>query len=77
MRIKLSAKGSRMIEHREASKEAIVRRAHDLYVERGYENGREVEDWLKAEQELSGNPIGTQPRIDRGEASRHGQTEGS
>jgi Protein of unknown function (DUF2934) len=55
-----------MVEHREASKEAIARRAHELYVERGYENGREIEDWLKAEQELGGNPVGTQPRIDRG-----------
>jgi hypothetical protein len=31
---------------------AIARRAYDLYVARGCEDGHDVEDWLRAEQEL-------------------------
>jgi Protein of unknown function (DUF2934) len=63
-----------MVEHREASKEAIARRAHELYVERGYENGREVEDWLKAEQELSGNPVVTRRPLSSLSRSRKPRT---
>jgi hypothetical protein len=32
--------------------EAIARRAYELYLERGAEPGRDVEDWLRAETEL-------------------------
>ena len=32
--------------------ERIRRRAYELYVARGREPGREIEDWLRAEQEL-------------------------
>jgi hypothetical protein len=32
--------------------ERIRRRAYELYVARGREAGREIEDWLRAEQEL-------------------------
>lgn len=32
----------------------IARRAYDLYLARGCETGHDVEDWLKAEQELLG-----------------------
>jgi hypothetical protein len=46
-----------MVEDREVSKEAIARRAHELYVERGSENGSDKEDWLRAEEELSRNPV--------------------
>jgi Protein of unknown function (DUF2934) len=55
-----------MVEHTEVSREAIARRAHELYVERGYKNGNEVEDWLTAEKEFNGNPVGTPLEIDRG-----------
>ena len=34
------------------SKEAIERRAYEIYIERGSVEGREVEDWLAAEEEL-------------------------
>jgi hypothetical protein len=34
------------------SSEEIARRAFLLYAERGGEHGRDVEDWLRAEQEL-------------------------
>jgi hypothetical protein len=30
----------------------VARRAYDLYLERGCEHGRDVEDWLQAEREL-------------------------
>ena len=33
--------------------ELIRTRAYELYVERGMEDGREVEDWLRAEEEVS------------------------
>ena len=54
-----------MVEHTEVSREAIARGAHELYVARGCENGKEVEDWLTAEKECS-NPVGTPLRIYRG-----------
>ena len=34
-----------------AREEAIRRRAYELYLERGAENGNAVEDWLQAERE--------------------------
>ena len=33
--------------------EVIRARAYELYVERGMEAGHEVEDWLRAEEEVS------------------------
>jgi outer membrane protein TolC len=32
--------------------ENIRRRAYELYEERGREDGRELDDWLRAEEEL-------------------------
>ena len=34
--------------------ERIARRAYDLYEQRGRQEGRDVEDWVKAEQQLAG-----------------------
>ena len=34
-------------------KERIRRRAYDLYEQRGKENGWDLEDWLRAESELT------------------------
>jgi len=42
-----------MFGHREPSEEEIARRAHELYVQRGGEHGKDVEDWARAEKELS------------------------
>jgi hypothetical protein len=39
-------------EMREPDYDSIARRAYELYCERGCEPGREMDDWLKAEQEL-------------------------
>ena len=33
----------------------IARRAYELFLQRGGVHGRDVEDWLAAEQELRGN----------------------
>ena len=42
-----------MIERIGLSQEDIAQRAYDLYVERGRESGKDVEDWVKAEKELT------------------------
>ena len=36
------------------SRDAIAHRAYELYVARGRVSGHELEDWIKAEIELSG-----------------------
>jgi hypothetical protein len=46
------------------TKDAITHLAYALYLVRGCEHGRDVEDWVKAEKELSGKPIG-QPQTTR------------
>ena len=45
-----------MIDRREPSRKEIARQAHKLYVERGGEHGKDVEDWVKAEKELRDKP---------------------
>ena len=45
-----------MFERREPSGEEIARRAHELYLQRGGEHGKDVEDWVKAEKELRDKP---------------------
>jgi Protein of unknown function (DUF2934) len=37
---------------RAPSREEIARRAHELYLQRGREQGEDVEDWVRAENEL-------------------------
>jgi hypothetical protein len=43
-----------MIETRELNKEHIAHRAYELYVRRGSQPGKDVEDWVRAEKELTG-----------------------
>ncbi len=38
----------------EAQKEKIRQRAYELYEQRRREDGHDVEDWLKAESEITG-----------------------
>ena len=40
-----------MTERIELSQEAIAQRAYELYVERGGEPGKDVEDWVRAEKD--------------------------
>lgn len=42
-----------MFRLREPSEEEIARVAHDLYLQRGGDHGKDVEDWVRAEKELS------------------------
>ena len=37
--------------------EEIRRRAYELYLERGEQPGRELDDWLQAERELEGGVL--------------------
>lgn len=39
--------------------EAIRVRAYELFEERGHENGHDQEDWLRAEEEITGKKIRT------------------
>ena len=48
-----------MFGRREPSREEIARRAYELYLQRGGEQGKDVEDWVRAEKELSDEPVGT------------------
>jgi Protein of unknown function (DUF2934) len=41
---------------RQEVKDGIARRAYEIYVQRGGQNGQDVEDWLRAEKEISGKP---------------------
>ena len=41
-----------MVGRKELSTEEIARRAHELYVQRGGEHGKDVQDWVRAEKEL-------------------------
>ena len=42
-----------MIKQRELSTEEIARSAYELYVRRGGEHGKDVEDWIAAEKDLT------------------------
>ena len=39
------------------AREEIKRRAYEIYLERGEEPGRDLEDWLQAERELASHEI--------------------
>jgi hypothetical protein len=51
-----------MIENKDLSREAISDRAYELYTQRHGGPGNDVEDWLKAERQLSTEPIVTPAR---------------
>ncbi len=46
-----------MIGFREPSGEEIARQAHELYLQRAGEHGKDVEDWVRAEKELGDEPV--------------------
>jgi Protein of unknown function (DUF2934) len=52
------------IERVKPTRDAITHLAYALYLVRGCDHGRDVEDWVKAEKELSDSPIG-QPQTIR------------
>lgn len=51
-----------MFERKKISEEEIARRAHQLYVQRGGEHGRDVEDWVRAENELIDKSVAGPPK---------------
>ncbi len=46
-----------MIEQKELVKEDIAHRAYELYVQRGSQPGKAVEDWVRAEKELTSEVV--------------------
>jgi hypothetical protein len=59
-----------MIKQRGLSTEEIARRAHELYVQRGGEHGKDVEDWVAAEKELTDKPVVGPAKTRAAQASR-------
>jgi len=60
-----------MFGRREPSGEEIARRAHELYLERGGEHGKDVEDWVSAEKELSDEPVARATKTSAAQAARN------
>jgi len=50
--------------------EEIARRAHELYLHRGGEHGKDVEDWISAEKELSDEPVAGPAKMRAAQAVR-------
>jgi len=46
-----------MFARRGPSEEEVSRRAYELYLQRSGEQGKDVEDWIRAEKELSDEPV--------------------
>ena len=46
-----------MIERKELSKEDIAHRAYELFVQRDGAPGNDIEDWVRAEKELSSESV--------------------
>jgi hypothetical protein len=51
-----------MIEYNAPSREDIAHRAYELYTQRGCAPGYDVEDWVRAEKQLCGEPNFAQAR---------------
>jgi hypothetical protein len=46
-----------MVQRQEVLRDGIARRAYEIYVQRGGEHGKDVEDWVRAEKELGDEPL--------------------
>jgi DUF2934 family protein len=46
-----------MIDRKELGREDVAQRAYELFVRRGSQPGRDIEDWFRAEKELSGEVV--------------------
>ena len=47
-----------MTQNNNSKKDEITRRAYALYLMRGCEHGRDMEDWFQATKELTDEPAG-------------------
>ena len=52
-RVKAKAVATAAANHTAPSQDEIARRAYEIYLERGGEHGHDVEDWQRAEAELT------------------------
>ena len=59
-----------MLGRRKPSGEEIARRAHQLYLQRGGEHGKDVEDWVRAEKELCDEPVARTAKTRAAQARR-------
>jgi hypothetical protein len=66
-----------MFGRREPSGEEIARRAHELYLQRGGEHGKDVDDWLTADKDLGEEPVAEPAKTgpSQGVRSRQGARE--
>ena len=46
-----------MTQRRELSAEEVSKHAYNLYIQRGGEHGKDIEDWITAEKQLSAEPV--------------------
>ena len=54
----------------ELTEEIIRMRAYELFEQRGYQHGYDLEDWLQAEAEVTGKgPIVSAPQMERSQAA--------
>jgi hypothetical protein len=60
-----------MIESKEQCKEEIAHRAYELYVQRGCEPGKDVEDWVRAEKEVSSGVVAGPVKAKAAQAARN------
>ena len=70
-RKEISKEETVMIKCIEISKEDVAHRAHELYVQRGSGPGKDVEDWVRAENELSSEVISGPIRTTAAQAGRN------
>jgi DUF2934 family protein len=59
-----------MFGRKEPSGEDIARRAYELYLQRGGEQGTDVEDWIRAEKELNSEPVAGPAKTKAAQAGR-------
>ena len=60
-----------MFGRKEPSGEDIARRAYELYLQRGGEQGKDIEDWIRAEKELNSEPVAGPAKTKAAHASRN------
>jgi hypothetical protein len=57
--------------YEQPSVEEITRRAYGLYLERGSEHGSDVQDWVRAEKELSDASVAGQAKTQIAQVTRN------
>jgi hypothetical protein len=69
-RSRIESKEVAMIDREGPSKTEISRRAYALYLLRGCGDGRDVEDWVRAEKELSDEYVAGTAKTKTAQAGR-------